>query len=60
MADYERDEPTGWWIAWWPNGAKRLDGKFRRFESVCGIDDEVLGPEYGRSGGTGSSITLMR
>jgi hypothetical protein len=34
----------------------KLDGTFKRFQAVCGIDDEVLGPAYGRSGGSGSVI----
>ncbi|MHC4940909.1 MAG: NPCBM/NEW2 domain-containing protein [Planctomycetota bacterium] len=29
---------------------------FRRFTALCGIDDEVLGPEYGRGAGPGSVI----
>ena len=33
-----------------------LDGSYRFFEARCGIDDEVLGPGYGRSGGTGSVV----
>jgi hypothetical protein len=33
-----------------------LDGGFREFRAVCGVDDEVLGPEYGRASGTGSVV----
>jgi len=33
-----------------------LDGAYRRFDAVCGIDDEVLGPGYGRGAGTGSVV----
>jgi hypothetical protein len=36
-----------------------LDGKYRRFEATCGIDDEVLGPGYGRGAGTGSVIFIV-
>ncbi len=34
----------------------KLGGAIRRFESICGIDDEVLGPGYGRGGGSGSVV----
>jgi len=34
----------------------RLDGSFTAFEALCGIDDEVLGPGYGRGAGTGSVV----
>jgi len=37
----------------------KLDGTFRRFEALCGIDDEVLGPGYGRGGGTGSVLFIV-
>ena len=37
-----------------------LDGKFRRFEALCGIDDEVLGPGYGRGAGTGSVVFVIK
>jgi len=37
----------------------KLDGTFKRFEALCGIDDEVLGPGYGRGGGTGSVIFVV-
>ncbi|MGQ0614908.1 MAG: NPCBM/NEW2 domain-containing protein [Planctomycetaceae bacterium] len=33
-----------------------LDGAYREFRSVCGIDDEVLGNDYGRNGGSGSVV----
>lgn len=33
-----------------------LEGGFREFRAMCGIDDEVLGPEYGRASGTGSVV----
>ncbi len=33
-----------------------LDGAFREFRAVCGIDDEVLGADYGRSAGNGSVV----
>jgi hypothetical protein len=36
-----------------------IDGRYRRFEARCGIDDEVLGPGYGRGSGTGSVIFLV-
>ncbi|MHC4450170.1 MAG: NPCBM/NEW2 domain-containing protein [Planctomycetota bacterium] len=29
---------------------------FRRFTALCGVDDEVLGPEYGRGAGSGSVV----
>jgi hypothetical protein len=34
----------------------KLDGAFRKFTALCGIDDEVLGPEYGRGAGSGSVV----
>jgi hypothetical protein len=37
----------------------RLEGKYSRFEVVCGIDDEVLGPGYGKGAGTGSVVFLV-
>jgi len=37
----------------------KLDGTFRRFEALCGIDDEVMGPGYGRGGGTGSVVFVV-
>ena len=33
-----------------------LDGGFQAFRALCGIDDEVLGPGYGRGAGTGSVV----
>lgn len=33
-----------------------LGGRFTTFEALCGIDDEVLGPGYGRGAGTGSVV----
>jgi hypothetical protein len=36
-----------------------LDGGFRHFRATCGIDDEVLGPGYGRGGGTGSVVFIV-
>jgi len=33
-----------------------LQGNEREFQAVCGIDDEVLGPGYGRGAGTGSVV----
>lgn len=36
-----------------------IDGAFRRFRATCGIDDEVLGPGYGRGGGTGSVVFIV-
>jgi hypothetical protein len=36
-----------------------LDGGFRRFRATCGIDDEVLGPGYGRGGGSGSVVFIV-
>jgi hypothetical protein len=35
-----------------------LGGRFRTFEATCGIDDEVLGPGYGR--GTGSVVFAVK
>ena len=37
-----------------------LGGRFRAFETLCGIDDEVLGPGYGRGAGTGSVIFSVK
>jgi hypothetical protein len=37
-----------------------LGGRFRTFEAVCGIDDEVLGPGYGRGSGTGSVVFSVK
>ncbi|MEM8885226.1 MAG: NPCBM/NEW2 domain-containing protein [Planctomycetota bacterium] len=34
----------------------KLDGSFRALDVAGGIDDEVLGPAYGRGGGTGSVV----
>lgn len=34
----------------------KLDGTYKRFRTTCGIDDEVLGAEYGRGAGTGSVV----
>lgn len=34
----------------------KLDGKYRFFQAVCGIDDEIFGPGYGRGAGTGSVV----
>jgi hypothetical protein len=36
-----------------------LGGRFARFEAICGVDDEVLGPGYGRGAGTGSVIFVV-
>ncbi len=33
-----------------------IEGKYARFEAECGIDDEVLGPGYGRAAGQGSVV----
>ncbi len=33
-----------------------VQGKYARFEAECGIDDEVLGPGYGRGAGEGSVV----
>jgi len=37
-----------------------LGGRFRTFEALCGIDDEVLGPGYGRGAGTGSVVFSVK
>lgn len=37
-----------------------LGGRFRTFEALCGIDDEVLGPGYGRGAGTGSVVFAVK
>jgi hypothetical protein len=37
-----------------------LDGRFKVFEAVCGIDDEVLGPGYGHGAGTGSVVFTVK
>jgi hypothetical protein len=37
-----------------------LGGRFRTFETLCGIDDEVLGPGYGRGAGTGSVVFTVK
>jgi hypothetical protein len=37
-----------------------LGGRFKAFEAVCGIDDEVLGPGYGRGAGTGSVVFSVK
>ncbi len=37
-----------------------LGGRFRSFEALCGIDDEVLGPGYGRGAGTGSVVFSVK
>jgi hypothetical protein len=37
-----------------------LGGKFKTFEATCGIDDEVLGPDYGHGGGTGSVVFTVK
>ncbi len=37
-----------------------LGQKFRIFEALCGIDDEVLGPGYGRGAGTGSVVFAVK
>lgn len=34
----------------------KLDGRFRFFQSMCGIDDEIFRPGYGRGVGTGSVV----
>ncbi len=34
----------------------KLGKKYRRFDALCGIDDEVLGAGYGRGAGTGSVV----
>jgi hypothetical protein len=33
-----------------------IAGRYRFFETICGIDDEVFGPGYGRGAGSGSVI----
>ena len=33
-----------------------VGGRFQAFRAICGIDDEVLGPGYGRGAGTGSVV----
>ena len=35
-------------------------GGYRTFRALCGIDDEVLGPGYGRGAGTGSVVFLVQ
>lgn len=37
-----------------------LGTRFRTFEALCGIDDEVLGPGYGRGAGTGSVVFTVK
>ena len=38
-----------------------LEGKgFKTFRALCGIDDEVLGPGYGRGAGTGSVVFIVQ
>ncbi|HEX5137128.1 MAG TPA: NPCBM/NEW2 domain-containing protein [Planctomycetota bacterium] len=37
-----------------------LGGRFKVFEALCGIDDEVLGPGYGRGAGTGSVVFVVK
>ncbi len=37
-----------------------LGGRFKTFEALCGIDDEVLGPGYGRGAGTGSVVFTVK
>jgi hypothetical protein len=37
-----------------------LGGRFKAFEAVCGIDDEVLGNGYGHGAGTGSVVFLVK
>lgn len=37
-----------------------LGGRFKAFEALCGIDDEVLGPGYGRGAGTGSVVFAVK
>ncbi len=34
----------------------RLDGKFSSFQTLCGIDDEIFLPGYGRGAGAGSVV----
>jgi len=36
-----------------------LEGAFREFRVLCGIDDEVLGPGYGKAGGLGSVVFVV-
>jgi hypothetical protein len=33
-----------------------IGGRYKFFETICGIDDEVFGPGYGRGAGAGSVI----
>ena len=35
-------------------------GGFQSFRALCGIDDEVLGPGYGRGAGTGSVVFIVQ
>ncbi|MHC4493790.1 MAG: NPCBM/NEW2 domain-containing protein [Planctomycetota bacterium] len=35
-------------------------GGFKTFRALCGIDDEVLGPGYGRGAGTGSVVFIVQ
>jgi NPCBM/NEW2 domain len=37
-----------------------LGGRFKVFEAVCGVDDEVLGEGYGHGAGTGSVVFLVK
>lgn len=37
-----------------------LGQRFKTFEALCGIDDEVLGPGYGRGAGTGSVVFTVK
>jgi hypothetical protein len=37
-----------------------LGGRFKSFEALCGIDDEVLGRGYGRGAGTGSVVFTIK
>ena len=37
-----------------------LQGRFKTFRALCGIDDEVLGPGYGRGAGTGSVVFIVQ
>jgi len=37
-----------------------LGAAYQTFESLCGIDDEVLGPGYGRGCGTGSVVFQVK
>jgi len=37
-----------------------LGGRFRIFQAMCGIDDEVLGPGYGHGAGTGSVVFTVK